>query len=651
MMISKYIKSSIKKSMNGKIFPLMIAWILIGLHSCAKFDPVPEPDPDPAPEKETNYTFISSENMLTSGVNFVNESLEINSNTVLNIDLAAPVEIDPIHKNILKRIVAIDALGDGQTVSDIYFGEEYVFVSYRNPEQKYRGTVDVYAIKSTWDIKRKARFSFDSTDIKAVCHVSGRLLLACASESKPMFIEQIAYDPSTNNEPVFKGISDVPASNLCGIAASENKIFVLADKGTPGVYIYDTETMKQDKFVSLQNPVSMSFISGSNNVLALQNTSPVSIVKITSSGQIIDNMSPGITNLGQNTGITAKNRIYVRSDNQMQTFSNNDSKKQSFSWQEETPGTLNSFVNGKNVAVMKDWLVMLGNNGKGIRLCGLRNRLEADVTSIYNVKNSGESLSILDANDNLAFIAEQNGKLHILRRVSNGFPEIPVYEQNMEQLNNAVKTVLFYGNNFAKYPNLIETEINQPILTVKTNAKTKLYVSIVFQDATTTNSIGYYTFNSSNLPDEASKLSKNILFPNTLTAYETGNTVILCDADGNAVEFEAGQEIGFYLIQQGWNSNANNGYGGIKTDQPTMYSHLRYNLNNYQQQILFRLEGQNPIFIGFEDKWQNESPSWDGDMNDIVIAISDNMDNQPITKIDMTGIPPPTEVEDPTTAP
>ena len=624
----------------SRIFSFLIVVVCV---STAFFSCMKEVKPEPV--LEANFIFTSSKSELASGVNSVKVELGFRPDKEeLNITLTPPVETDPILKYKPVKILTIEALS-GQTVSDIYFGADHAFVSYRSSGQDtYRGTVDVYSIANAEEIYRKARFSFNDVNINAVCYSSGHLLLACSSGAKPAFIEKIAYDTGTNDDPKMKTLADVDALNLCGIAVTNNTILVLADKGKTGVYVFNSETMKQNSFVERQNPIALVSDPETGKMFVLQ-TSPASLVELNSSGQITGTpTSLNINNSGQNKGIVVKDRIYVRSDNEMQILKNNRSPYQSLSWQGGSSGTQNSLIAGKNISVMKNWLLMLGNNGTSIHICGLRNRSEADIKEIHTVDNVGTSLSLVVSNDHLAFIAEQGGKLHILQRVTTGFPDIPVYEWVYENDLNELKKIVddllpVWGsieeNNLTRYPNLVESEKT----TFKTNAKTKIYVSIIdLFGSILENSIGYYTYNGNTPPNDANQLNKIILFPNVMNSMGIGNTVVLCDAAGMPADIDAEKEIGFYFIQYGWDESANNGYGGVNTDNPTMYSHHKLYNQNRQQQIIFKL-GDYPeyIFIGFKDKWLDD-PDCDRNMRNVVIAISDNTEGKTITKIDTKSI-------------
>ena len=623
--------------MNKIFFKLIVfAGMSAVLYSCMK-------ETKPPKELEANFDFVSSATVLASGIHSVNDELVTKSSVKLeNIiqTLSPPVEADPILKYKPVRIFTIDALSE-QTVSDIFFIEGYAFVSYRNSGQgTYRGTVDVYSVENAQNIHRMARFSFDDVNINAVCHVGKHLFLACSSQDQPAFIEKIAYDPNTNADPQLIALVQVGALNLCSIAASNNTIIVLADQGTTGVYYFNAETMKQNTFVERPNPVSLMSDPETGKIFLLQT---LVLVELGLTGQPERPASElNISSEGQK-GLAVKDRIYVRSNNQMQILRNNCTVlQQPFSWTAGTAGAQNTLVTGKNVSVMKNWLLTLGSDGTSILFCGLRNRSEADVTEVFIVENAGQSLSLLASDDNLAFIADQNGKLQVLQRVTTGFPDIPVYEHTyLGGLSTEIGTLLSVAdNNLEKYPNMVESEKT----TFKTKAKTKIYASILSLEGTISNSIGYYTYNGNTPPNDVDQLNKTILFPNTRYSMEIGNTVVLSDADGMPVDIDAGKEIGFYFIQYGWDESENNGYGGVNTDNSTMYSHHALYNQNRQQQIIFKLEEQNPkfIFIGFKDKWPDEV-GYDGNMRNVVIAISDNMEGKAITNIDTETIKIPVE--------
>ena len=619
--------------MNIRIIFFLVAGTII-LSSCRKDKNIPT-DPSNL-YLEANYTFFTAAASLqTPRINDVDDVLHIQLNKTLDdVSLTPPDEIDPLKKDDLKRIKTVEKFADGQVISDICVWEKYAFVSYYDPNS-YKGTVDVFSIEKLPGIVRMARFSFPKVKIHAVSYVLGRLLLAGSQEDAPAFVETIVYNPSLSlNESVVEHIIKLPATNPRGIIATEQNVYVLADDidDGSGVYVFsDLEKMTLKPFVSFDNPLSITPVYGSNNIYVLLNNS---IIQLASSGS--KGKEHLLTTEGQSTnnmGIIAKDRLCVRADNNVQVFGANDqsSKNQIFNWNETTSVNPAAHPNHKNISIMKDWLMILGNEGADIKLCGLRNNRDY-INEIFNLDGMNASLSFLASNDNVAFVVDQNSAIQILWRASKGFPEIPIYELNMSEESDILKSTLTEGgNNLTRYSNLQNCPAS-----VKIKASTKVYVSVTLQEGMFTSTLGYYLLRNSSYPETVADLNKVVVFPNTQTAKSIGNTVVLCDANGQEVTFEAGQEIGFFLIPKGWISTLNNGYGGVDLSISTMYTHVKYNKENFQQHILYRLENHHPVFLGFEDMWKNAGG--DMDMNDIVIAVSDNMDKTAITKFDMTDI-------------
>ncbi len=617
--------------MNRKLILFLAVGVVTVLCSCKKDKNDP---PSPVDPSEVNYTFITSvESLLTPAIKTFDDVLSIQSNKKLeDVTLTPPEEIDPIKKDNLKRIKTIDKFADGQVISDIWVWEKYAFVSYYNPNSAvYQGTIDVFSIEKLPGIVRMARFSFPKSDIHAVSYVLGRLVLVGSQEDKSAFVETIVYNPSLSEKmAVLEHMIDLSATNARGVVATSNNVYALADDNTQGAGVYvfsDLTTMEQKPFVAIDQPLSMVPVRGSNNVYILQKNS---IVQVTSSGT--KGTEPLTINApSNNMGIAAKDRVYVHVDNSVQVFG---PKNQSFDWNESSSGNQSLHPNHKNVAIMKDWLMVLGNGGADIKLCGLRNNQDF-VTEVSDLGGLNSQLSFLAANDNVAFVVDQNSAIQILWRASKGFPEVPIYELDMKETSTVVSGAMKEGrNNFNTYQNLHNCPSS-----IKIKTPTKVYVSVALQDAQYYSSLGYYLLRNSSLPEKSDDLNKIIVFPNTRTANSIGNTVALCDADGKEVLFESGQEIGFYLVSNGWNSSLNDGYGGVDTSKPTMYTHMKYNKGNYQQHLLYRLENRYPVFIGFEDQLRsNTTPAPDSDMNDIVIAISDNITGAAITNFDMTNV-------------
>lgn len=609
-------------------FSFLILAFCIVFSSCKKDNPG---NNEPG---QTTKNFVFSTG-ITSGINIANDAILTEINSEISINLASPVEIDPVLKNGLKRIKRINALTD-QIVSDICYLDKYVYVSYFAPGTRYLGTVDVYSIEDIDKISRIARFSFSDTDVLGISCTLGRMFLVCSSADRPLFMEEIIYNPTVDIDPMLNQYLDIPASSFKTIVVTSENVYVLAESDeSSGVYIYDTNADKKEQkhFVSLSDPLSMVQAGESNAVYVLQNGSPAKAVKVSNSGTTSNNISlGGINAQSYNTGIAADNQLYVHAGNEALIY-DNTTLKQSFGWTEESGGTQPSYMSRKNVVLMGRWLLIMGNNGKGARLCGLRNNENGDVSDVYDLVGIGESLSLMDANDDFVVIANQDGTLQFLWKYSVGMPEINVYERDVAEWEEKVTTLFpSKGDNKDKFEDLFEESGADPVLNITVTKDTELYVSVVSYSADFPNTLGYYLYDESK--QNVADIEYIPIFPNIKSTISVGNMVKLCDADGNVITFKKDQEIGFYFIPNGWDPDMNNGYGGINTSPPRQifHTHLLFNGGNAQSHVLYRVAGQNnSLFMGFED-------DADSDYEDVIISISDNDDNAAISKINFSNI-------------
>jgi hypothetical protein len=176
------------------------------------------------------------------------------------------------------------------------------------------------------------------------------------------------------------------------------------------------------------------------------------------------------------------------------------------------------------------------------------------------------------------------------------------------------------------FPDGADATVNAPALftdTVQKNIittdETEVYVTFIAEGAKYTNTLGWYSYNKSNPPKSINDIKINILFPNISADGEGGllkQGYMLKVGDS---KFPRGTVIGFFLIVNGWNN------GTIQYSNTTFYTDYTLNTDLMQHHILFKEKSNADIILGFED--MSKDQSIDKDYNDILIKISDNMDN------------------------
>ncbi len=158
-----------------------------------------------------------------------------------------------------------------------------------------------------------------------------------------------------------------------------------------------------------------------------------------------------------------------------------------------------------------------------------------------------------------------------------------------------------------------------------------VWITFVSEGAGYTNSIGYYTYNSSTPPTSASQISAHrIIFPNASLpgsggALQSGDKVLLG-------RFPAGTGIGWFIVANGWN-------GSIVSGQTIYYSEPAFNpetdATKRQHTVLLKNSTNSLFLLAFEDLNRVTGGS-DDDFNDAVFYVTSN----PATAIEGANVPP-----------
>ncbi len=183
---------------------------------------------------------------------------------------------------------------------------------------------------------------------------------------------------------------------------------------------------------------------------------------------------------------------------------------------------------------------------------------------------------------------------------------IRTFPETRNAIQNAPTKNLFVANGFdpSKLNLVLEEE-------------SEVYLTIVWEGAGWTNTVGYYTYHKDSPPASPADLQLHVLFPNaslqgSAGTLKTGDTRQI----GNG-PFSAGTVIGFYLVAQGWNSDAGRMGRGLYTH----YTNIEFNPNNNQQHTLFYENfpnGCGDLVMTFEDI---RLPDGDKDFNDFMFIV------------------------------
>ena len=182
-----------------------------------------------------------------------------------------------------------------------------------------------------------------------------------------------------------------------------------------------------------------------------------------------------------------------------------------------------------------------------------------------------------------------------------------------------------HGKNFInQHPYLFTDSVN---LNIELTEESEVYLTFVLEGAGLRNSLGYYIYNPSSKTVEVAELNLNILFPHVSDMIlDQGDMLQLGDK-----AFPAGTMVGFFLIIDGWRSEK------VNLENETFYTDTYLNLEDVQQHVLFKFENFGAIVLAFEDLFVNGEKG-DKDYNDVVFTVTDNKNNQPVSRINLEGI-------------
>ena len=177
-------------------------------------------------------------------------------------------------------------------------------------------------------------------------------------------------------------------------------------------------------------------------------------------------------------------------------------------------------------------------------------------------------------------------------------------------------------NNEERHTQLFSGTSQQRIVLTK---ETDVYVSFVTEAAAIGNVLGYYIYDDGNVPGDAGKIDKQLIFPNVDATYlKPGDTRKL-----GKEKLKAGTVIGFFLIVGGYRND------GVYFQRPTYYTNSEWNKEKSKQHVLYREQECGAVVVGFEDRLSVEA---DKDYNDIVFMVSDNIESAENTSFDLQEV-------------
>ncbi len=169
------------------------------------------------------------------------------------------------------------------------------------------------------------------------------------------------------------------------------------------------------------------------------------------------------------------------------------------------------------------------------------------------------------------------------------------------------------SKNVLLQPKLFADTLQKNITITK---ESEVYLTFISESTGFSNTLGWYSYNRSAVPQNSRDFEWHILFPNVSShILRAGDRLKLRDQ-----KFEKGTVIGFFLIFKGWQN------GAIDYTKLTHFTNILLNKDQLQQHILFEEKVCGDMVLTFEDIPMNQFDC-DHDFNDIIFTISDNNAN------------------------
>ena len=194
----------------------------------------------------------------------------------------------------------------------------------------------------------------------------------------------------------------------------------------------------------------------------------------------------------------------------------------------------------------------------------------------------------------------------------NGLPNYLLPKDNISP-----GLINFMNQYFQDGRNLIQTHpelfTNNAIADIQITKSSTVYMTFVHQEASRTNALAFYTYNTGNPPATAKDIKKiTYVFPNAGdgTTLQPGDKVSLG-------QFNPGVSVGFVLLINGWDKKTKS------LDNNAVHYVTNHKLNPEKDPglrkhaVLIEYPEEKKVLIGFEDM-NREDPTCDHDFNDTV---------------------------------
>lgn len=508
------------------------------------------------------------------------------------------------------------------------------YVSYHKQGNQHLGIVDIMDISDPANPSIIEQITFPNADINAITAVSDSEIWVAASHEKH---GATVYKLNANADTfqrinLSNSLSGSISASANGIDYTDDYIIVTAGKTHGGTFFIDRSSTEVVHVDAYSNAKYVGANGKSNSATyATMVTGDIAGLKVNTIndfGTAQDFTIGEITHTNVEEAYRGKNTLQFNPYNSNRVFCAmglNGLKVfdiNSGALTNESKGSM-LLEGNTNAVTLDDDYMYIANGADGIAIADhISDGDEINPMFVWDMAEQPASANYVTAKDDWIFVCKGLGGFNILYKQEKspyitvspfnerGTPIVMEDDEEVcsELLPNLFSTVLPEGQNaLTNYPEYFD----HPTKNILIKETSKVFVTFINEGAGYKNALGYYAYDTSSPPESVDDLIKVVVFPNASASGSGGELI-----RGNTVkllgEFEAGTELGFFVISDGWR-------GGQLTDGfYTQHTDAFLNGNGAQQSLIFHDTTCNSTIICFEDI---SVPHGDKDYNDAIFQI------------------------------
>lgn len=524
---------------------------------------------------------------------------------------------------------------DGHTLSATHCSikDNRAYVSYHKQGNIHLGRIEIVDITTPSSPTLIQQINFLNADINYIKVESNESVwLAASHEKHGAIVYQLNVTEGTSRRINLSNKMDASGvtASANGIDFDSDNLYVTSGKSKGGHFVFSKGSLELIDFEPFSNAKAIavntqgSFVSLTTGEDALLRTSSKNNPELVQTFGIeaIDHANVALQYKGKNSiyfNPYNENRIYVsRGQNGLTTYDINTGAVVN-----QSKGTM-LLQGNTNAVTLDDTYMYVANGADGIAICEHVTDHE-EITPIFNwdMQEQPASANYITGQDDWIFICKGQGGFNILYRqekmpytVVSPFDNTgkPIVLEEDEEICQELLPKVFNNvlperqNALLAHPEYFTHPQRNLILTEDSEVK----LTFLHEGAGYKNILGYYVYDGDNPPQTTDDLEKIIIFPNA-SAQNSGGSLV----PGNTVkllgEFEAGTQIGFFVIANGWRNEQ------ITDGITTQYTNPEFNQGQHTQALLFHDPACGSTIICFEDI---SIPNGDKDYNDAIFEIS-----------------------------